>query len=258
MASTDKLPITQALLARAHPPDAAARIFADKIQRRPIFLRPTSPPPHLDAREARRRARQKKANDRRKTLRPAPLSARQRRRLGLYEVPREGRKYATFEPLHRLWLGYVREVLGGELLTGGQGAAAKLSSADMHGAEMEVVRSRCVDRVGIRGIVVKDARFVFEVITREDKLKIVPKEGTVFRVEVPVEEADGAAGGSSETGQNGDGKKKVGQVMDVDKQAAAPAATPRRLVFEIHGDQFSHRAADRANKKFKAHFLKDL
>jgi ribonuclease P protein subunit POP4 len=29
-------------------------------------------------------------------------------------------------------------------------------------------------------------------------------------------------------------------------------------VFELHGNQFIHRAADRANKKFKSHFLPDL
>jgi ribonuclease P protein subunit POP4 len=30
------------------------------------------------------------------------------------------------------------------------------------------------------------------------------------------------------------------------------------LVFELHGDQFEYRAADRANRKFKSHFLSDL
>jgi ribonuclease P protein subunit POP4 len=33
---------------------------------------------------------------------------------------------------------------------------------------------------------------------------------------------------------------------------------PKDLVFELHGDQFQHRAADRANKKFKPHFFPDL
>lgn len=142
-----------------------------------------------------------------------------------------------FEPLNRLWLGYVREVLGGELYSGGQGAAAKLSAADFHGAEVEVCRSRCPSRVGIKGIVLKDARFVFEIITKDNKVKTVPKEGTVFRIYVP-------------PAHEGDAAEK--------REGLEPEQERKPFAFEIHGDQFQYRSADRANKKFKPHFLKDL
>lgn len=228
-------PVTQALLARAHSPTSAERIYSDKIQHRPLFLRPTSPPPQATARQARRKERERKAKERRKALKPKPLSAKQRRKLGLYDVPRDGQKYATFLPLHNLWLGYAREILGSEVYTGGQGAASKLSSADMHGAEVEVVRSGCVGRVGIKGIVIKDARFVFEIITPKNKTKLVPKEGTLFRVEIPPPDA-------INNGEAGEGQQ----------------TPPKSLVFEIHGDQFSVRSADRANRKFKPHFLEKV
>lgn len=235
--------ITQGLLARAHSPDSANRLFADKIQHRTLHLRPSSPPP-ANSREARRRARQKQTEQRKKALKPKPLSARQRRKLGLYEVPNEGQKYAVYEPLHRLWLGYVREILGGEIYTGGQGAAAKLASADFHGAVVEVVRSGCVSRVGIKGIVIKDSRFVFEIITRKNQVKSVPKEGTIFRVEVPVENEEEDKAGQDEAQRDqvhGEGDGERG-----------------KFVFELHGEQFRYRPADRATKKFKTHFLKKL
>ncbi|KAG8160871.1 hypothetical protein KVR01_009135 [Diaporthe batatas] len=232
--------VTQALLARAHSPTTAERIYSDKIQHRPLFLRPTSPPPQATARQARRKERERKAKERKKALKPKPLSATQRRKLRLYDVPRHGQKYATFLPLHHLWLGYVTELLGNEVYTGGQGAASKLSSADMHGAEVEVVRSGCVGRVGIKGIVIKDARFVFEVVTPKNKVKLVPKEGTLFRVEIPPPpptttgaEPTEAAGGEQ-------------------------ATSTKSLVFEIHGDQFSVPSAERANRKFKPHFLTNV
>lgn len=229
-------PVTQALLARAHSPTTAERIYSDKIQHRPLFLRPTSPPPQATARQARRKERERKAKERKKALKPKPLSAKQRRKLGLYDVPRDGQKYATFVPLHNLWLGYIREILGTEVYTGGQGAASKLSSADMHGAEVEVVRSGCVGRVGIKGIVIKDARFVFEVITPKNKVKLVPKEGTLFRVEIPPPKAD----------------------SDVAATEGEIATPKKSLVFEIHGDQFTVRSADRANRRFKPHFLEKV
>ncbi|KAI4868002.1 ribonuclease P protein subunit p29 [Hypoxylon rubiginosum] len=229
--------LTHELLSRAHSPDSTNRIFSEKIQHRPLFLKSTSPPPSSNARDARRKARAEKQK-RAKALKPKPLSSRERRRLGLYDVPKEGQKYAVFEPLNRLWLGYVREILGSEVYSGGQGAAAKLAAADFHGAEVEVERSGCPSRVGIRGIVIKDSRFVFEIITKRNQIKTVPKEGTMFRVNVPVPAPAPAQ----------------------QEHAATEAQDKERnlFTFEIHGDQFQYRSADRATKKFKAHYLKNI
>ena len=159
-----------------------------------------------------------------------------------------------------MWLGYIREVLGiDEQGNGADGKevqiwsamAANLCSADYHGAEVEVVRSRCVSRVGVRGIVVKDSKFVFEIVTRGNAVKIVPKEHTIFRFAIPrpakmVEEK------KDEHGMGGDSCEKA------ENKKEASGDGKRDLVFELHGDQFIFRAADRANRKFKSHFLPDL
>lgn len=217
---------TQDLLARAHSPDSVNRIYSEKIQHRSLILRPTSPPPAtINARAARRKTRQdKKAKQKQ---RPKPLSSRERRDLGLYTIRKEEQKYEIYEPLNQLWLGYARELLGNDVYIGGPGAAAKLTSAEFHGAAVEVVRSRCSGRVGIQGIVVRDRKFVIEVITKKRGLKMVPKEGTVFRVEIPVE----------------------------DKPQTVEGKGDRKFVFDVLGDQMMLRSADRANKKFKAHYL---
>ncbi|KAF3024824.1 hypothetical protein G7054_g10839 [Neopestalotiopsis clavispora] len=224
--ASNEASITQELLARAHSPDNAQRIFSEKIQYRPLFLRPNSPPPSENARQARRKAREDKKK-RAKALKPQPLSSRERRKRGLYNIPKEGRKFTIFEPLNRLWNGYMREILGNELHSGGQGASAKLAAADYHGARVEVSRSRNPGRVGIEGIVIKDTRFTFEIITKRNQVKLVPKEGTTFRMRVP---------SSDETNENID-------------------STTKQFEFEVLGDQFQYRPADRANKKFRAHYL---
>ncbi|KAH6660994.1 Rof/RNase P-like protein [Truncatella angustata] len=219
--------VTHELLARAHGPDNAQRIFSEKIHYRPLFLRPNSPPSE-NARQARRKARDDK-NKRAKALKPKPLTSQQRRKLGLYHVPKEAQKYHIYEPLNRLWAGYIREILGNELYTGCQGAAAKLAAADYHGAQIQVCRSRNPGRVGLSGIVIKDSKFTFEIVTKMNKVKVVPKEGTTFQVNVPVA---GAA------------------------PSDVAAQDTKDFVFEIFGDQFQYRPADRANKKFRAHYLK--
>jgi ribonuclease P protein subunit POP4 len=82
-----------------------------------------------------------------------------------------------------------------------------------------------VSRVGLQGIVVKDNKFSFELITRKNELKTVPKEHTVFRFEVPFEVKEG-----------------------MEQTSRDP------LSFEIYGSQFEARAPDRATKKFRLHF----
>ena len=170
-----------------------------------------------------------------------------------------------------MWLGYIREVLGiDELGNGADGKevwiggamAAKLSSADYHGAEVEVVRSRCVSRVGVRGIVVKDSKFVFEVVTKGNAVKIMPKEHTVFRFVIPRSgkmegrEEDGRGDIKTEEAMEGDAvEKSEDEAKEGDK---LESEGKRDLVFELHGNQCIYRAADRANKKFKTHFLPDL
>ncbi|KAK4499842.1 hypothetical protein PRZ48_008028 [Zasmidium cellare] len=226
MASQPTEHIAEELLQRAHEPEQASTIFREKIKLRPLHLRPTSPDPSLNARSKRQYARLQKAKAERKSNKPKPLSAKQKRALCIYDIPKEQRKYAIYEPLHLLWCGYMREILGlkdGKKQVNANNAGPFLVSADYHGAVMEIVRSKCVSRVGLKGIVVKDTKFTFELITAKNELKTVPKEQTIFRFEVPFEE---------------EGRKP--------------------LVFEIHGNQFEARAPDRANRKFKMHIDLDL
>ncbi|KAK8211830.1 hypothetical protein IWZ01DRAFT_433281 [Phyllosticta capitalensis] len=217
-----------ALLSRAHSPTSVSRIHTEKVSKKPLLLRPTEPDVS-NARGKRQRAALALARDSRKSNKPRPLSAKQKRALCLYEIPRERRKYSLYVGLHAMWCAYMREVLGlgeGAYVTAAS-AGPKLVSADFHGALLEVVRSRCVGRVGFRGIVVKDTKFTFVVVTPADEVKTVPKEHTIFRFELPLVEHPAEDG-------------------------------PKPLVFELHGSQFENRAPDRANRKFKQHFSPDL
>lgn len=220
---------TRRLLTRVHSSNSAQRIFSDKIEHRKLLLRPSSPPP-ANARTARRAARDTRCQRNKGTaIKTKRLTVKERKRLRLHHISRGRKEFATFEPLHEMWLGYVHEVLGDELYSAGSLASAKLASAEFVGAEILVVRSFCPSRVGIFGIVIKDSRFTFEIITRSNQTKIIPKEGTVFRLEIPP------------------------------SLLSDPSHSKRKdLVIDIRGENLRHRPADRANKKFKLHFLDGL
>ncbi|KAI9789831.1 MAG: hypothetical protein M1816_005748 [Peltula sp. TS41687] len=224
--------IAEELLSANFSKAEAERTFTEKVKQKPLSLRPTNTEA-ADARELRRRERARKLALRKQSQKPVPLSAKEKRALKIYEVAKEARKYELYAPLHKLWIGYVQEVLGKGFVTPATpDTAAKLCSADFHGAELEVVRARCVGRVGLKGIVVKDTKFTFEIVTRKDELKVVPKEHSVFRFEIP----------------------PPGRQQEVGEQEAASG----NMVFELYGSQFENRATDRANKKFKQRNPLDL
>lgn len=236
MSSSSSTHPAAALLARAHPPDTAASIFSDRVQQRPLFLRPASPTA-ADGRERRRRARLAKKTYFLKHQRPRPLSARERRVSGLYKLeparerksggsddgdggdgssvrreveedagtgtttatptPDTGKRahkgaralaraptadYAVFAGLHRLWTEYMWEALdlarpspngpvaaSAGITPGTHGS--RLTSADYHGARLTVVRSRCVSRIGLTGIVARETKFAFVLVTKNNRVK---------------------------------------------------------------------------------------
>jgi ribonuclease P protein subunit POP4 len=169
------LPLAQELLHRALPPSDADQYYEERVVKRPLYLRPTSPQPSVRAERRRLKNEKKEKEKKRKALKPRPLSAAKKRSLGLLEIPKEHVKWDIYLPLHNLWLGYVRDILGiGQdrvAYISPMNAGPILASADMHGALLEVVRSRCVSRVGVRGIVVRDSQFVFELVTEKNALK---------------------------------------------------------------------------------------
>lgn len=160
--------------------------------------------------------------------------------------------------------------------------AAKLCSADFHGAVLEVVKDLmgvfevvCQGRTkegdgekGVDGDQGKAERM------RRDRKVLLPKEGTVFRFCVPfpekgiVEENGRVHGGDrGESTFEAEGDIVMANTTNnptntedtkQEEVARKEVAKPQELVFELHGDQFIYRAADRANRKFKPHFLKNL
>ncbi|KAI2590102.1 POP4 isoform 5 [Pan troglodytes] len=60
---------------------------------------------------------------------------------------------------------------------------AKLLKADLHGAIISVTKSKCPSYVGITGILLQETKHIFKIITKEDRLKVIPKLNCVFTVE---------------------------------------------------------------------------
>ena len=177
MASDDGgLHIAHTLLKQAHSSEIAAAIFSEKVVQKPLHLHPSSPDlTSKNARAERRNKRLRKQDQVRRKKKVKPLSAREKRITGVYDVPDEAKKYEIYLPLHRMWQGYMWEILGIEekrssFITA-QSNGSVLASADYHGALLKVVRSKCCGAVGLEGVVIQDTKFTFQIITRKDEMK---------------------------------------------------------------------------------------
>ncbi|XP_037068220.1 ribonuclease P protein subunit p29-like [Pollicipes pollicipes] len=141
---------------------------------------------------SKRKQNKKKAQVR---LRKGSLTSRSRRELGLHKLSRTGLKFDNYLPLNDMWSQYMRHYLNLDVLLG-QGFRAEpwdsrtehcllqVCRADYHGALLRVLRSRCASYRGVSGLVLLETRGTFQLITPDNRLKLIPKEHSIFETSV--------------------------------------------------------------------------
>ncbi|ETW82598.1 RNase P, partial [Heterobasidion irregulare TC 32-1] len=166
---------------------------------------------------------------------------------GMWKLKKEQERWDLFIPLRRLWLGYMSELLGlasppASGMPSSAGMHAKLVKADFHGSIMTVRRSNKPALIGLSGIVVHETENAFRVVTRTNKSKLIPKHGSVFAFAVPLYSTlDTPSSSSPAAGPSSSQSSKTSNTV-----LEAP-----HIEFELYGNQFQFRSAERASKKFK-------
>ncbi|KAK9323855.1 hypothetical protein V1517DRAFT_319108 [Lipomyces orientalis] len=185
--------------------------------------------------------------------RPKPLSSAEKKRQKLFDLGPEAANFRIYVELYKLWQSYAAELLGltstsTPPTTHGQfqSLAAKLSSADFHGAYVVVTRSKCVSRVRLEGIILRDTRSAFVIVTKSNAIRIVPKEHTVFRIGV---RKPGTEKRFEEESDQMVRDREVDEVGDPKFEL---------LAFLLYGSQLMYRPADRSGRKFKSKPTGDL
>jgi len=124
------------------------------------------------------------------------LTAKERRSLGLYRLLKKGLKYSSFLPLNSLWNGYMKELLDIDTLEKGGWSPnlneetrqlqlqMRVCRADFHGAALKVVGADCSSHIGLQGIVVMETKNTIQIISNDNKLRILPKLGSSFSFKV--------------------------------------------------------------------------
>ncbi|GAA5904718.1 hypothetical protein JCM8208_001335 [Rhodotorula glutinis] len=174
--------------------------------------------------------------------------------------------YDAVLPVHHLWLGYISELLAVPLLIPSPPAPslapnatstssaepiitstllptfpsrhappslprdeqinvvnlhAKMVKADFTGCSLSVKRAKNPSLVGLRGLVLQETHGTFKLVTPDSKVKVVAKQGSIFNIALPL-------------------------------APTASSAASRELSFDLYGDSFAYRPADRVGKRWKA------
>jgi len=121
-----------------------------------------------------------------------PLTAKEKRSLGLYRLPKKGLKYSSFEALNSMWNGYMKELLDLESLESGGWSPnlneetrqlqlqMRVCRAELSGALLSVATASCPSHVGVTGIVVLESKNTLQIISEDNKLRLIPKLGSSF------------------------------------------------------------------------------
>ncbi|BGP17685.1 hypothetical protein JCM10213_003590 [Rhodosporidiobolus nylandii] len=260
----DPIPTQPYLAALSVPTDAADERVSGK------FLQLDTPEGKVSdqRKEELAKREQEKAKKRTKRAREGDCGlAGKRKRASMGEAATRKVSYAAVLPVYHLWLGYMAELLSLPLavpppassappsastaetpvftsstllptyLTRADPASAvsrdaqinavnlqtKLVKAEFVGCLLSVKRAKNSSLVGIKGIVLQETQGTFKVVTSKSDIKVLAKQGSVFNLSLPLASA-----------------------------SPSPRATSRELSFDLFGDSFAYRPADRVGKKWKA------
>ncbi|KAI8998722.1 RNase P/MRP p29 subunit [Trametes punicea] len=220
-----------------------SQTYASRVEGRQILL--DNPARERKAKKVREEQRLKRASEQARKA-AGIMSQEEGKKSGVWKLQKEETKFSLFLPLHSLWLGYMTELLslpslpattGGSPATGlpnTAGMHAKLIKADFHGALITVRRSKNPCLVGHSGIVVHETENAFKVITALDRLKLIPKQNSVFVFAVPLYATPALPPSTSSS------SPVPRTVLDMP-----------HIEFELYGNHFCFRAAERAGRKFK-------
>jgi len=148
-----------------------------------------NPSKHTRRRESvlggQKRRRLKPSRQRRQVQ---PLTARERRRLGLYKLDKRI-PYAEVQPLAQLWLEYAQSMIPVQQLDRlrqqeREAVLDRLLRLDWHGASITVHQSAAPERVGVHGIVIQETEQTFKIVSPDSRLRVLPKLSTVFTVDL--------------------------------------------------------------------------
>ena len=119
------------------------------------------------------------------------LSRKEFQNLGLNALPRKSLKYEDYVPLNQLWNSYFEQQLPDPKSLPARFEPSHpqydqismlIHKSDYHGSILTVSHSKCASLVGQKGIIIKDTKGTFSIISKDNVLRVIPKSDSIFEL----------------------------------------------------------------------------
>ncbi|WWC85564.1 uncharacterized protein L201_000428 [Kwoniella dendrophila CBS 6074] len=130
---------------------------------------------------------------------------------------------------------------------------SKISKSDFTGVKIQVVSSRNKSLIGIGGIIIEETYSTFRlVISTKNQIKIIPKDGTLFRLFIPAYSPPRNPSTSfKSTTQKEEETEEAGNEEEFDLEKFLSKCPQYQI--DLLGSNFLNRSNDRVGKKLKYH-----
>merc|ERR1719468_738938 len=119
------------------------------------------------------------------------LNLKTRKSLKMYRINKsEDLDYKKYQTINKLWCSYASSCLvscfgsPANKILHEENVLNCLKQMDYHGCHLTVKKSSSKYLIGIRGLVLQDKKNALYLLTEENKVKIVPKVGSLFEFEL--------------------------------------------------------------------------
>ncbi|THU76610.1 RNase P/MRP, p29 subunit [Dendrothele bispora CBS 962.96] len=235
-------------------------VYVDRVRGRKILLENPAKVSRAQKEQEKKEERRKEAK-KNKNKNRLIMSRKEAKVKGVWRLEKEQARFELFVPLHHLWMGYISELMGlpqSSSVSGvptlkdapsAVGMHPKLVKADFHGSLLTVKQSKCPSLVGLSGIVIHETENTFRIITPENKDKLLPKQNTIFTFSIPLfstlpptHTPEAPLPMPDPRSQSDSSAEATTTVTVLDMP---------HLEFDLYGNQFRFRSAERAGRKFK-------
>ncbi|WRT63563.1 uncharacterized protein IL334_000468 [Kwoniella shivajii] len=133
---------------------------------------------------------------------------------------------------------------------------SKLSKADFTGIYLSIKSSRNPSLIAHCGIVIEETCSTFRIVNKQNKVKVIPKDGTLFTLSIPAYSPNTTTKGATnptDAPDTGRGEDGVDEDEDEDEERGLESFLSKCPKYEISllGSSFTNRSGDRAGKKFR-------
>ncbi|WVQ72576.1 hypothetical protein IAR50_002134 [Cryptococcus sp. DSM 104548] len=173
-----------------------------------------------------------------------------KRRLGSVMGKGQRISYTALVPLYHLHTLYICQLLALPTLpspipsslppSNPEPLQTKISKADFTGIFLSVIGARCDSLIGIEGIVIEETAETYRIVVKDDKVRVVPKQGSLFRLSFP-------AFSPPPPEPLAEGTVPSPHPRDLTHHLA----TCPRIEMDLLGSAFAYRSIDRAGRKFR-------